>query len=76
LNSRTKYILLILATTAFVLTVYNHNNELTETSFDSIELKYAKRFFGIGVLCAGLYFFNKTWRSLVTKIMIGMAISE
>ncbi|MCL6220713.1 hypothetical protein L1967_20665 [Zunongwangia sp. M21534] len=71
MNSRTKYILLILATTAFVLTIYNHNNELTETSFDSIELKYAKIFFGIGVLCAGLYFFNKTWRNLVTKIMIG-----
>ncbi|MBQ4804530.1 hypothetical protein J8L88_16840 [Aquimarina sp. MMG015] len=44
---------------------------MTGTSFDSVELKYAKRFFGIGVLCTGLYFFNKNWRNLLVKIMIG-----
>ena len=54
-----------------MLTIYNYNNELTETSFDSIELKYAKRFFGIGILCIGLYFLNKNWRNLISKVMIG-----
>ncbi|WP_073153661.1 FEKKY domain-containing protein [Mesonia phycicola] len=44
---------------------------MTETSFDSVELKYAKRFFGIGILCIGLYFFNKNWRNVISKIMIG-----
>ncbi len=54
-----------------MLTIYNHNNELTGTGFDSVELKYAKRFFGIGILCIGLYFFNKNWRNLISKVMIG-----
>ena len=54
-----------------VLLYYNDNNALTETSFDPVELKYAKRFFGIGILCAVLYFFKKDWRKVLTKIMIG-----
>jgi hypothetical protein len=54
-----------------VLLYYNDNNALTETSFDPVELKYAKRFFGTGILCAGLYFFKKDWRNVLTKIMIG-----
>ena len=71
MRNRTKYILLILATAGFVLSYYNHFNALTETSFDPVELKYAKRFFGIGILCAGLYYFKKDWRNILTKIMIG-----
>jgi len=55
----------------FVLSYYNHNNALAETSFDLVELKYAKIFFGAGVSCGGLYFLNKNWRNLITKIMIG-----
>jgi hypothetical protein len=70
LNTKIKYILLIIAILSFALLYYNHNNELTETSFDSVELRYAKRFFGLGILCVGLYFFNKNWKNLLTKIMI------
>jgi len=70
LNNKTKYIIPILVILSFALLYYNHNNELTETSFDSVELKYAKRFFGLGILCAGLYFLNKNWQNLLTKIMI------
>ncbi len=69
---RTKYILLIIFILAFTLTIYNDYNELTETSFDSTELKYAKRFLGIGILCFGIYFFNKNWRMLLIKIMFGI----
>lgn len=72
MKNKTKYILLVLITTALVLTIYNDNNELTGTSFDSDELKYAKRFFGIGILCAGLYLFKKNWRNLLIKIMIAV----
>ncbi|WP_405207184.1 hypothetical protein [Aquimarina sp. LLG6339-5] len=71
MNTRTIYILLILAFSGFVLSYYNHNNALNGTSFDPLELKYAKRFLGIGILCVGLYFFKKKWRSVLTKIMIG-----
>lgn len=71
MKTRTKYILLILASTAFALTIYNHNNELTESSFDSDELRYAKRFLGIGILCAGLYLFNKNWQNILTKFILG-----
>lgn len=69
LINKTKYILLILAILCFSLLYYNHINELTETSFDSVELKYAKRFFGLGILCLGLYYLNKNWRNILTKIM-------
>ena len=54
-----------------VLLYYNDNNALTETSFDPPKSKYSKWLFGIGILCFGLYFFKKTWRNLLTKIMIG-----
>ncbi|NMH88061.1 hypothetical protein HHX25_11150 [Flavivirga sp. Y03] len=72
MKPKTKYILSILVISGFALLYYNHNNELTETSFDSTELKYAKRFFGIGILCLVLYFFNKKLKNLLTKIMFGV----
>jgi len=72
LNNKTKYILLILIISTFVLLIYNHNNILTEDSFDPIELKFAKIFFGIGILFIGLYVFNKNWRKLLIKFMFGV----
>jgi len=54
-----------------VLLYYNDNNALTASSFDPPELKYSKWFFGIGISCIGLYFIKKTWRNILTKIMIG-----
>lgn len=72
MNSKTKYILPILAISGFVLLYYNHNNALTETSFDPVELKYSKWFFGVGILCVGLYFSYKNWRNALTKIMLGV----
>jgi hypothetical protein len=71
LNAKTKYILLILGISAFGLSIYNKYNAYTETSFNPVELEYAKVFLGIGILCVGLYYFNKNWRNLMTKIMIG-----
>ena len=71
MNSKTKYLLLILAIAGLVLLYYNDNNALTETSFDPPELKYSKWLFGIGILCIGLYFFKKKLRNILTKIMIG-----
>jgi len=71
LKNRTKYILLIIGILDFVLIYYNHNNALTETSFDPPELKYSKWLFGIGILCVGLYFYNKSWQNILTKIMFG-----
>ncbi|WP_028873231.1 hypothetical protein [Psychroserpens burtonensis] len=71
MNARTKYILLILGISAFGLSIYNKYNAYTETSFNPVELEYAKVFFGIGIFCVGLYYFNKNWRNLMTKIMIG-----
>ena len=50
---------------------YNDKYALTETSFDPIELKYSKWFFAIGILCVGIYFFNKNLRNIITKIMFG-----
>ncbi|AXO78892.1 hypothetical protein DZC78_00305 [Olleya aquimaris] len=44
---------------------------MTETSFDPPELKYSKWLFGIGIICVGLYFSNKNWQKVLTKIMIG-----
>ncbi|WP_299549947.1 hypothetical protein [Seonamhaeicola sp.] len=71
MKTKTKYILLILVILGIALLYYNHNNALTETSFDPVELKYSKWFFGIGILCVGLYFSNKNWRNVLTKIMLG-----
>ncbi|WP_301162003.1 hypothetical protein [uncultured Winogradskyella sp.] len=71
MNSKTKYLLLILVIAGIILLKYNDNNALTETSFDPPELKYSKWLFGIGILCAGLYLFRKAWRNILTKIMIG-----
>ncbi|WP_397362264.1 hypothetical protein [Olleya sp. R77988] len=71
MRNRTKYILLILAIAGFALSYYNHFNALNETSFEPIELTYAKRFFGIGILCAGIYLFKKNWRNILTKFMLG-----
>tara|TARA_Y100000815_G_scaffold30705_1_gene25645 strand:- start:776 stop:1366 length:591 start_codon:yes stop_codon:yes gene_type:complete len=70
-NPKIKYSVLLLATLALLLLIYNKYNLLTVSSFDPVELKYAKVFFGIGILCAGLYFLKKSWRSLLSKIMIG-----
>lgn len=71
MNSKTKYLLLILAIAGLVLLYYNDNNALTETSFDPPELKYSKWLFGIGILCVGLYFFKVKLQNILTKIMIG-----
>lgn len=60
-----------MAIAGLILSYYNHRNVLTETSFDPIELKYAKGFWILGILCMGVYFLNKSWRSQITKIMIG-----
>lgn len=60
-----------MAILGFVLLYYNHNNALTETSFDPVELKYSKWFFGVGILCVGICFSNKNWRNVLTKIMLG-----
>ena len=70
MNSKTKYTLLILAILDLILLYYNHDNALTETSFDPAELKYSKWFFGIGILCIGLYFTNKSWQNVLTSIML------
>tara|TARA_R110000868_G_scaffold385339_3_gene653189 strand:+ start:19 stop:561 length:543 start_codon:yes stop_codon:yes gene_type:complete len=70
LNARTKYILLISGISAFGLSIYNKYNAFTETSFNPVEFEYAKVFFGIGILCVGLYFFKKNWRNALSKIMI------
>jgi len=74
LNTKTKYTLLILAVLGFALTCYNHLNELTGTSFDSVELKFAKISLGLGISCAGLYFLNKNWQNILTKIMLASFI--
>ncbi|WP_155854926.1 hypothetical protein [Cellulophaga baltica] len=71
MNTRTKYILLISGISAFGLSIYNKYNAFTETSFNPVEFEYAKVFLGIGILCVGLYFFNKNWRNVLSKIMIG-----
>jgi hypothetical protein len=71
MKSKTKYILTILAILDLVLIYYNHFNALNETSFDPPELKYSKWLFGIGILCVGFYFSNKSWRNILTKIMLG-----
>ncbi len=69
MNIRTKYILLILGISAFGLLIFNNNNAFSANSFIP-ELEYSKVFFGIGVLCGGLYFFLKKWRKGLTKIML------
>ena len=71
MNSKTKYLLLILVIAGIILLYYNDNNALTENSFDPPELKYSKWLFGIGTVCAGLYLFKNAWRNILTKIMIG-----
>ena len=70
MNTKTKYILLILGISAFGLLVYNKYNALAEVSIIP-ELEYSKILFGIGILCVGLYYFVKKWRKGLTKIMIG-----
>lgn len=40
-------------------------------SFDPPELKHSKWFFGIGILCVGLYVLNKSWQNVLTKIILG-----
>lgn len=71
MKSKTKYILTILVISDFALIYYNHFNALNETSFQPKELLYSKWFFVIGVLCIGLFFSNKDWRNILTKIMLG-----
>ncbi|NER15116.1 hypothetical protein GWK08_16800 [Leptobacterium flavescens] len=72
MNNRTKYILLILSISALVLSIYSKNNILTESSYGPVELEYAKIFFGIGLLCAGIYYFNKNWHKGLTLVMTVM----
>ena len=72
MRDRTKYILLTLGILSVILIYYNDKYALTEASFDPIELKYSKWFFAIGILCVGIYFFNKNLRNIMTKIMFGV----
>jgi len=71
LNTKTKYLLLILIIAGIVLLFLNINNAINETSFNPPELKYSKWLFGLGMLSFGLYFFRKTWRNVLSKIVVG-----
>ena len=64
------YLLPVVVIITLVLIIYNNNHELTATSFDSTELRYAKRFFWAGVIGMILFFLNKKWRSIVSKITL------
>tara|TARA_R110002124_G_scaffold286621_1_gene468061 strand:- start:753 stop:1295 length:543 start_codon:yes stop_codon:yes gene_type:complete len=70
MKTKARYIFLILVIVSFTLLYYNHNNVLTEISFDTTELRTAKILFLVGILLIGLWLFIKKWRNLLTKILI------
>ncbi len=70
MNSKTKYIILTLAISAFGLLIFNNYKTYYWYSITP-ELEIAIGLFAIGIICFGLYFLLKKWRNILTKIIIG-----
>ena len=70
MNSKTKYLILILGITGVILLVFN-SIELWYWYETKLELEISKILFIIGLIAFVIYFKAEKWRKLLTKIMIG-----
>ncbi|WP_459209652.1 FEKKY domain-containing protein [Aquimarina rhabdastrellae] len=69
------YTSLLLAIVSIGLLIFN-NQEIFSKRYVFSEIRYAKLFFGLGVLCIVCYYPLKRWKKVITKIMlVGFGIS-